>query len=75
VAREQARWWERRIGLQPVSEGVWMAYFASHPLGLFDERRGRIERLQAPQRRDALANTIPRRRQREQVAARAGGTP
>ncbi len=40
-----------RIGLQAVSEGVWMVYFASHPLGLFDERRGRIERLQAPQRR------------------------
>jgi transposase InsO family protein len=37
-----------RIGLEPVTDGVWMAHFATHALGIFDERRGRIE----PLRRD-----------------------
>jgi transposase InsO family protein len=34
-----------RIGLEPIEDGVWMVYFATHPLGLFDERKGRIEPL------------------------------
>jgi hypothetical protein len=34
-----------RIGFEPVEDGVWMAHFATQPLGLFDERRGRIEPL------------------------------
>ena len=32
-----------RIGLEPVEDGLWMTYFATHPLGLFDERTGKIE--------------------------------
>ena len=35
-----------RIGFKPVEDGVWMVYFASHPLGLFDERLGSIAPLQ-----------------------------
>jgi transposase InsO family protein len=34
-----------RIGLEPIEDGVWMVYFATHPLGLFDERKGRVEPL------------------------------
>jgi transposase InsO family protein len=40
-----------RIGLEPVEDGVWMAHFAGHPLGLFDERRGRIEPLSGTRKR------------------------
>jgi len=40
-----------RIGLEPVEDGVWMAHFATHPLGLFDERGGRIEPLRGTSRR------------------------
>lgn len=34
-----------RIGLEPVEDGIWMTHFAKHPLGIFDERTGRIEAL------------------------------
>jgi putative transposase len=34
-----------RIGLEPIEDGIWMVYFAAHALGLFDERKGRIEPL------------------------------
>jgi transposase InsO family protein len=34
-----------QVGLEPVSDGVWMVHFATHPLGIFDERKGRIEPL------------------------------
>jgi putative transposase len=34
-----------RIGLEPVEDGLWVAHFATHPLGIFDERRGTIEPL------------------------------
>lgn len=34
-----------RIGFEPVKDGIWMIYFAKHPLGIFDERTGKIEAL------------------------------
>jgi putative transposase len=34
-----------RVGLEPVCGGVWMVHFARQSLGLFDERKGRIEPL------------------------------
>jgi transposase InsO family protein len=34
-----------RIGLEPLEDGLWMTHFATHPLGVFDERRGTIEPL------------------------------
>jgi putative transposase len=34
-----------RIGLEPVEDGVWMAYFAKQSLGIFDERIGKIKPL------------------------------
>jgi putative transposase len=33
------------VGLEPVEDGVWMVYFAACPIGLFDERQGRIQPL------------------------------
>jgi hypothetical protein len=40
-----------RIGLEPIEDGIWMTYFATHPLGLFDERKGRIEPLRGRTKR------------------------
>lgn len=34
-----------RIGLEPIEDGLWMVYFATQPLGLFDERKGQVEPL------------------------------
>jgi hypothetical protein len=36
--------WGQEIGLEPVGEGQWAVYFETLRLGLFDERKGRIER-------------------------------
>ena len=33
------------IGLQPLDEGEWKVWFFEHPLGIFDERRGIIRKL------------------------------
>lgn len=34
-----------RIGLEPIGDGTWMTHFAAHPMGVFEERIGRIEPL------------------------------
>jgi len=34
-----------KIGLELIEDGLWMVYFAKHALGLFDERKGRVEPL------------------------------
>jgi transposase InsO family protein len=34
-----------RIGLEPVGDGVWKLWFFDYPLGLLDERKGRITKL------------------------------
>lgn len=39
-----------RIGLEPIEDGVWKVYFASHELGIFDERRGSIQPLKRKRR-------------------------
>jgi len=36
--------WGQEIGLQPVGDGLWAAYFEALELGIFDERKGRIVR-------------------------------
>ena len=33
------------IGLQPLDEDEWKVWFFEHPLGIFDERRGIIRKL------------------------------
>jgi hypothetical protein len=35
--------WGQQIGLKPVGEGRWAVYFESLEMGVFDERKGRIE--------------------------------
>jgi transposase InsO family protein len=35
----------QRVGLKPRADGVWEVFFATHSLGLLDERRGRLEAL------------------------------
>lgn len=39
-----------RIGLEPIEDGMWMVYFARHPLGVFDERKGKVEALRGRRR-------------------------
>ncbi len=34
--------WGQEIGLEPSGDGLWTVYFEHLPLGVFDERRGRI---------------------------------
>jgi putative transposase len=47
------RWWSNNvfvgralsgevIGLEPVNDGLWRVWFYAYPLGLFDERKGKI---------------------------------
>lgn len=36
-----------RIGLEPIGDGEWKLWFFGLPLGIFDERRGRIRKLRA----------------------------
>lgn len=51
------RWWSssifvgralagESIGLEPVADGVWRVWFFGHPLGLFDERKKNIGKLE-----------------------------
>ena len=53
------RWWSdnvfvgralsgEAIGLEPVDDGVWRVWFYTYPLGLFDERKGKITKLEKP---------------------------
>ena len=35
--------WGQQIGLKPVGDGRWAVYFESLELGVFDERKGRLE--------------------------------
>lgn len=39
-----------RIGLEPMEDGVWMVYFASHALGVFNERKGEVLTLRGRRR-------------------------
>ena len=34
-----------RVGLEPIEDGLWMVHFAACPIGVFDERSGRIQPL------------------------------
>jgi putative transposase len=42
--------WGQEIGLQPVGDGLWAAYFEDLQLGIFDERKGRIVPLRTMKR-------------------------
>lgn len=35
----------QRVGFEPIQDGLWLVHFATHPLGLFDERTGEIKPL------------------------------
>jgi putative transposase len=39
-----------RIGLEPLEDGRWMVYFASHALGIFEERKKEIVPLRGRRR-------------------------
>jgi putative transposase len=44
------------IGLEPVADGQWRLWFFDYPLGLFDERNGRVRKLPSnPQPRHEIA--------------------
>lgn len=45
-----------RIGLEPRTDGIWAVWFEHAELGLFDERRGRIQR--PPKRTKATPTTV-----------------
>ena len=36
--------WGQEVGLEPVGEGRWAIHFEGLRLGVFDERKGRVER-------------------------------
>jgi putative transposase len=38
--------WGQEIGFKPIGEARWAVYFESLELGLFDERKGRVRRLE-----------------------------
>jgi transposase InsO family protein len=51
------RWWsssvfvgraltDESIGLEPLNDGIWRVWFFRYPLGLFDERKGKIGKLE-----------------------------
>jgi hypothetical protein len=33
------------IGLEPVDDGAWKLWFFGHPMGILDERKGVIRKL------------------------------
>jgi putative transposase len=35
----------QQVGLEPIGDGEWRVHFATHPLGIFRERRHRLEPL------------------------------
>jgi transposase InsO family protein len=39
-----------RIGLEPMDDGLWTVYFASHALGIFDERKAEVRTLRGRRR-------------------------
>lgn len=39
-----------KIGLEPLEDGLWTVYFASHALGIFDERKGKVVSLRGRRR-------------------------
>jgi putative transposase len=36
------------VGLEPVDDGKWKLWFFGHPLGIFDERKGIVRKLDQP---------------------------
>ncbi len=53
------RWWSDSIfvgkallaeslGLEPIEDGRWRMWFFDYPLGIFDERKGSIQKLESP---------------------------
>jgi len=58
------RWWSdnvfvgralsgEAIGLEPIDDGVWRVWFYAYPLGRFDERKGKITKLETAAGRGA----------------------
>jgi hypothetical protein len=43
-----------RVGLKPQADGVWEVFFATHSLGVLDERSGEIKAVKAERRKSAL---------------------
>ena len=50
------RWWSgsifvgkalvgEQVGLEPQAEGIWRVWFYGYPIGLLNERKGKIEKL------------------------------
>jgi hypothetical protein len=33
------------LGLEPIGDGRWRVWFCNYPLGIFDERKGNIQKL------------------------------
>jgi len=47
-----------RIGFKPIKDGVWELYFGSYALGLFDERKGKVQPMREPPARGASCNVV-----------------
>ncbi len=45
------------IGLEPIADGEWKLWFFEYPLGIWDERRGRMRKLE--RKADAAAASVP----------------
>lgn len=40
------------VGLKPLEDGVWMVYFCTMPIGIFEERKLRVRPLKKEEKRD-----------------------
>ena len=58
------RWWSESvfvgraltnesIGMEPIEDGCWRVWYFDDPLGILDERKGRIEKLERPDTKEA----------------------
>jgi hypothetical protein len=36
--------WGQQVGFEPIGDGIWNVHFEALYLGVFDERKGRIQR-------------------------------
>jgi hypothetical protein len=51
------RWWSdnvfvgkaltnESVGMEPIEDGLWRVWYFDYPVGILDERKGRIEKLE-----------------------------
>ncbi len=45
------------VGLAPIGDGLWKVYFTDIPLGIFEERKLKVNRLPKPKKKDRTPKT------------------